>query len=320
MLRGEPSGDLNGGVLRSDLDPQTIVRDKQDTMIDRRLVTGTAAEFRRAMGALYDRLPYKHPFLAILRPLRLPHSIYKHLHFSGECDVVTSGKPFRIILYGDEIENELFWEGLPGRRERVSMSLWIRLCQSARTILDIGANTGVYSLVAAAVNPSAHIYGFEPLRHLFERYERNCQVNGFDIRPFHTAVSNRTGFGMMRGCVLGGIGQGDGELVPTSRLDVLMRFNGIDGIDLAKVDVEGHEPEVLEGMGQFLEKCRPTLLIEVLSDSAGERLERLLGNLGYLYFDLDEVGAPQRRLHIRKSSHWNYLVCQPATAEALSFG
>ena len=279
-----------------------------------------ATKIRRAMGALYDRLPCKHPLLSILRPFRLPHSIYKHLHFAGECDVATSGKPFRIIHYGDEIENELFWEGLPGRRERVSMALWIRLCQGARTILDIGANTGVYSLVAGAMNPRARIYGFEPLRHLFERYERNCQLNGFDIHPFHTALSNSTGFGMMRGWVLEKGGQGDGEIVPISRLDDLMRFHGIGEIDLAKVDVEGHEPEVLQGMGPFLGKCRPTLLIEVLRDSAGKRLEEILENLGYLYFDLDETSPPQRRPHIRKSSHWNYLICQAAVAEALSLG
>lgn len=271
----------------------------------------------QALGALYDRVPYKRQFLPILRRLHLPDSVYRHLHFAGKFDVATSTRPFRIIHYGDEIENELFWEGLPGRRERVSMALWIRLSQMARTVCDVGANTGVYSLVAAAINPEARVYGFEPLRYLFERYERNCHLNGFDIHPLHTAISEDTGFGRMRGWTLEKTGQGDGESVPVSRLEALLDVSGVSEVDLVKIDVEGHEPEVLRGMGPLLDKCKPTLLIEVLSDVAGGRLEELLEGLGYLYFDLDDVKAPRSVPHIRKSSHWNYLICQRTVAGAL---
>src|SRR5262249_42109813 len=132
------------------------------------------------------------------------------------------------------------------------------------------------------------------------------------------AISNSIGFGTMRGCVLEKTDEGGDEVVPMSRLDFVIRSHGLDGLDLIKVDVEGHEPEVLEGMGPFLAESKPTLLIEVLSDSAGEKLEALLGPLEYLYFDLDEIGPPRKRPHIRKSSHWNYLVAQPAVAETLA--
>jgi FkbM family methyltransferase len=223
--------------------------------------------------------------------------------------------------FGDEIENELFWEGLPGRRERVSMELWLRLCEKAQVILDVGANTGIYSLVAAAMNPGAQIYGFEPTKSLFGRYERNCRLNGFNVHTFCTALSNSSGVGVMREWMLakgGGGGLRDGEVVRTIRLDAVIGEHSIGRIDLAKIDVEGHEPEVLEGMGCFLGQFRPTLLIEVLSDEAGAKLEEFVGDLGYLYFDLDEMSAPRRVKRIRRSSHWNYLVCTEATGRELS--
>ncbi len=109
----------------------------------------------------------------------------------------------------------------------------------------------------------------------------------------------------------------DDEVVPTKRLDELIEGCGIGCVDLAKIDVEGHEPEVLEGMGQFLAEFKPTLLVEVLSDWAGEKLGALLGNLGYLYFDLDEVNAPRCKRRIRASTRWNYLACSPATMQEL---
>jgi FkbM family methyltransferase len=272
------------------------------------------------LGSLYDCLPFKQPVLTSLRPFHLPNRIYRHLHFNGTFEVATSVKPFKIVHYGDEIENELFWEGLPGRRERVSMRLWMRLAQTARVIIDVGANTGVYSLAAAAVNPSAEIYGFEPVANLFARYERNCRLNGFNIHAYKAALSNSAGTGMMRGWVLEQMSEARSNRdssVPIHRLDELWETFGRDHLDLVKVDVEGHEPEVLEGMGGLIAKLRPTFLIEVLSDAAGRRLESLLGALGYVYFDLDEVGPPRLSPHIHASSHWNYLVCQPHVAETL---
>jgi len=277
----------------------------------------------RALGALYDRLPLKRQVLSPLRPLRLPHRLYRHLHFEGPFEVATPGRPFRMVHHGGEIENECFWEGLPGKRERVSMALWMRLAEEAEVILDVGANVGVYSLVAAAVNPAARVYGFEPLAELYGWYERNCALNSFDIHPHRTALSDEMGVGVMRGWVLekGREEPGpEGEIVRTSRLDALIEAEGISRIDLVKLDVEGHEPDVLAGMGPYLAKYRPSLLIEVLSDPAGERLEAMLGSLAYVYFDLDDVGAPRVRPHVRASSHWNYLVCQPEVAEFLGLG
>jgi FkbM family methyltransferase len=275
---------------------------------------------RRTLGALYDRLPLRRRWLSPLRPLGLPHRLYQHLHFEGVFEVATRGRPFRMVHHGDEIENECFWEGLPGRRERGSMTLWMELAERAKTIVDVGAHVGVYSLAAAAVSPAARVHGFEPLAELFARYERNCELNRFDVHCHRVALSDAIGVGVMKGWVLekGPAEPGpDEELVRTSRLDAMLEAAEVGSIDLVKLDVEGHEPEILAGMGRYLTECRPSLLMEVLTDGAGARAEAVLDGLAYLYFDLDDVSVPRRRSHIGASSHWNYLICQPEVAARL---
>ena len=105
--------------------------------------------------------------------------------------------------------------------------------------------------------------------------------------------------------------------VPVTKLSTYIAARGLERVDLMKIDVESHEPEVLEGLGTYLQSFKPTLLIEVLTDAVGRSLERIVGGLGYLYFDIDEVNPPRRVEQIRKSRHWNYLLCQPAVADRL---
>jgi hypothetical protein len=106
--------------------------------------------------------------------------------------------------------------------------------------------------------------------------------------------------------------------IQVERLDTFVERMGIDRIDLMKMDVETHEPEVLAGMGRYLEEFAPAMLIEILTDEVGEAVENLVKNIGYLYFNIDDRGGRLKKVeHIRKSDHWNYLLCSPATAKDL---
>ena len=101
------------------------------------------------------------------------------------------------------------------------------------------------------------------------------------------------------------------------RLDTFCQLNNISKIDLFKIDVETHEPEVLEGYGELLAKHRPSVLIEILSDDIGEKVEKIVSNLDYLYFNIDEKGSILPVKSIRKSLYYNYLLCSRQTAEKL---
>ncbi len=105
--------------------------------------------FRSIIKQCYAALPFKQPAYKVLRRLGPPpERIYRHLHFKGTIEVdVSPTEHFRMQHHGYMIENELFWKGLAGW-EKVSMELWTRLSKRCNVILDIGANTGMYALVA----------------------------------------------------------------------------------------------------------------------------------------------------------------------------
>lgn len=142
---------------------------------------------------IYQAAPFKKPVFSVLRKLGIPETIYKHLHFKGVIDVPVAGKSFKVFHHGYQIENEIFWSGLTGGWEKVSMGLWIQLCQKSKCIFDVGANTGIYALVAKTVNPNAPVHAFEPVRRVKEKLDHNIKLNGFDIVANEVALSNYNG-------------------------------------------------------------------------------------------------------------------------------
>src|SRR6266849_1923520 len=92
----------------------------------------------------------------------LPNSIYKHLPFHGAFVLHhPAGSDFRMMSYGYELENNLYWEGLSGW-EPECIQPWIRFATEAREVIDIGANTGFFALLAAATGARPRLHAFEP--------------------------------------------------------------------------------------------------------------------------------------------------------------
>ena len=64
------------------------------------------------------------------------------------------------------------------------------LCNGSDVILDIGANVGIYSLIAKSENPNAKIIAFEPSRKIYPELIVNMDLNNFDIKCERIALSN----------------------------------------------------------------------------------------------------------------------------------
>jgi FkbM family methyltransferase len=282
---------------------------------------------------LYKLIPFKRELFLIVRSLVKPSErIYKHLHFQGAFKVrVDDSHAFLLKHYGYQIENEIFWEGLAGGWERVSFGLWIKLAAEAKVVFDVGANTGVYALIAKAMNPSAAVYAFEPMRRIYDKLQENNALNNFGIICVEKAASNRDGAAIVYDTkadhlISVTVGKNihppevkvEEATIEAVRLDNFISQTKLERLDLMKIDVETHEAEVLEGFGSYFERFRPTLLIEIVADEVGERVEELVKGKGYLYFNIDEVsGSIRREEHIRKSDYFNYLLCDDATAARL---
>lgn len=65
--------------------------------------------------------------------------------------------------------------------------------KNIRCDFDIGANTGVYSLLSKSLNPKAKIYAFEPVQRTFKRLEQNIAINNFDVTTEQIALSDKSG-------------------------------------------------------------------------------------------------------------------------------
>lgn len=287
---------------------------------------------KKIFKKIYQLIPFRKQIFRLVKFFWVPPpAIYKHLHFKGKINVQTGrGRMFAMYHYGNEIENSVFWEGLYGW-EKISMKYWTHLCRSANVILDIGANTGLYALTAKSVNPGATVYAFEPLRQMFTKLAYNVALNPFTIHCVEKAVSDKNGRAILYetgkenvaaatlNAELRQYGKLDRETeVECITLDAFVEENHLEKVDLVKIDVETHEPQVLRGYLKHLFLHRPDFLLEVLCEDAGEQLTRLFEGRGYLYYNVnDKEGKMKQTERIGKSDYFNYLILTEATARKL---
>ena len=288
---------------------------------------------KKLLHALYSLVPFKKPLLLFLKKMGTPPQwLYRHLHFKGKFNVnISPGKSFQLIHYGFEIENELFWKGFQDGWEKVSLGLWVQLCKNSDIIFDIGANTGIYAMVANTINGKAEVFAFEPVERVYDKLVKNCELNKFNTTCYQKAVSNFTGKAVifdteevhvLSVTVNKNLNAPSTPVkeyeIETITLKQVIEDNKLPRIDLMKIDVETHEPEVLEGMGEYLKKFQPTMLIEILNDEVGQRISQLISGIDYLYFNIDEDNGIRRVDTITHSDYYNYLLCSKEIATELN--
>jgi FkbM family methyltransferase len=283
---------------------------------------------------VYRRLPLRRKALLALRSLGAPRAAHR-LYFDGPFPVRLDETHEFLICQHNRwgIETSIFWNGLQAGWEPQSVAAWVKLCQSAQVILDVGAAEGLYALIAKCLRPAATVMAFEPFPPRLQELQRNVRQNHYDIACLHTALSNYEGHadfffaddfahtgGLAR--APGGEAWRSGDKVPVTTLARVIEDARLDRLDLIKLDVEGAEPEVIEGLGPHLRAFRPAMLVEVLDDSAGARIEAQVDGLGYVYLEVDESGrgggpALKRRHHIAKAADLNFLLLSEEQAAAV---
>jgi FkbM family methyltransferase len=154
-----------------------------------------------------------------------------------------------------------------GRWEHNYATAFERLLRPGAIVLDIGANHGVYALLAAAkVGPAGHVYAFEASQDFCELIRASISVNGLDkvITLEHRAVADRAFETTLATDVQmsgGGHLVADGVAEPAARsahgiksetvrciaLDEYFSDPG-QRVDVVKMDIEGAEGLALKGM------------------------------------------------------------------------
>ena len=158
------------------------------------------------------------------------------------------------------------------------------------TVIDIGANLGVYSLpMARLVGETGRVFAYEPgseTRALLEHSrELNAAVN-LDISPFALSDREREGWLVFgRSSELNALGNsGMGEPIRITSLDSEDVRRGWPSPDFIKIDAEGEEESILAGGRSFFARHSPLIMFEIGAPEVNERLRALFCAMGYRLF------------------------------------
>jgi FkbM family methyltransferase len=173
------------------------------------------------------------------------------------------------------IAKELYW----GRGERVradeklALELFVDLARSADVVMDIGANTGVFSLCAALASPTADVRAFEIVPEVFDVLLRNIVRNDLAHRiecrleaiaaidtilrvpAFAKTSSLPTSASIIDQ-------PSAGTRIRCTSLDEALK--DVRGRVLMKIDVEGGEDVLFQHGGSALRRLGPDIVCEVL--------------------------------------------------------
>lgn len=195
-------------------------------------------------------------------------------------------------------------------------------------VLDVGANTGLYALAAAAANRTVQVVAFEPLDPVRNLLQRNIGLNpelASRIKIEPVGLSNETGsFSFYetindRGFISTSSsleplhvqtvgGEHIERVIHTVTLDSFSQTLGDRTVSLMKIDVEGHEHAVISGGRRFLATHRPIITIELLGNATKAPIDKFLTEEDYFAFAM----APRT---LRQCDHimfhpdaWNHLL------------
>ena len=240
---------------------------------------------------------------------------------SGEFRMQYCGQDLRYYAEGDDVVADLLYYGR--NPELNELRLFTAFAQHSGTILDVGANTGLYAVLGALAAPTSSIYAFEPHPANFRRLQRNLELNGAtNVKALQLAAGERSGeisftvpadgsISMVSSPVAGFASAFYPEppktlSVECVTLDDFVEKQQLGRVDLVKIDVEYFEVEVLSGMRKLIAEQQPILLCEAFvydfvvaqrPELAGkidphhhERMEELLREAGYHFYCVESTG------------------------------
>lgn len=188
-----------------------------------------------------------------------------------------SGRISRAFLRLAPYASVQAFEQLLRLRREPSLLVFDELVRPGDVVLDVGAHRGVYSdRLSRLVGETGRVHAFEPnpdglaVLHSVARHRPNVIIHAL-------ALSDRPGTASLLRPVVAGdrvdamsslgnpmvaAGSHDSVRVRVSRLDDELQSEPAR-IVLVKIDVEGHEHEVLEGGRELIDKSRPYLIMEI---------------------------------------------------------
>ena len=197
----------------------------------------------------------------------------------------------------DGVALRCFWNN---HYEKKTLEIWSKLSAIEGIILDIGAHTGIYSLVANNSIKKGQILSFEPHFLNFARLNLNLRGNGFSTRtmfmntvgkenqmqPF--SVMNNIDY-LTSGGKIGNIKNQFTTQIQTIAIDSFLDKTARNNVKLIKIDVEGNEYQCLQGMIDTIKSSKPIIFFECISEKNNLEIETVLKSHDYSFFIIDDT-------------------------------
>jgi|SRR5580658_1408254 FkbM family methyltransferase len=218
---------------------------------------------------------------------------------------------------GEMLQRQFYFFGTYSLEEDM-LRCWETAAKGAKLIFDVGANAGIYSLAALAIQPDATVHAFEPTPEIAARLRATAVLNGLDHLHVHeAAVLNKNGQAALKR-FRGELGDNEGmnfisrdvgdsgtERVETVCVDEFCQDHSINHIDLMKLDIQGHEHSALEGAARLIRSGKIGVIFMELNwaksaetTCATTESIRLLEQAGYRF------SRPGKCLNWRKAGDW----------------
>lgn len=202
--------------------------------------------------------------------------------------------------------------------------------------IDVGANVGYYTLLATS--KGARVMSYEPERENFARLLHNLALNNFSAQCLRMAVGNKSGTMTLQ---INPLNRGGNSMLPNddyktgarhySRKEIEHMFgvenlaqevevNTLDSlvqerVKILKIDVEGFEAQVFEGMEEILSKgMAENIICELGNKETREEVIRVVKQHGYRAYSIDSAGS---LLEETTGRDLIFVLCKPSAANTV---
>lgn len=216
--------------------------------------------------------------------------------------VAVSADGLKMELMSRDGESFTFYENLI-RRDYLRHGIQLG---PGDNVIDIGANVGSFAILAASmVGTTGKVFAFEPAGATFSRLKRNIELNEFkNITAINAAVGSADGeIKLYLGdrsayaSMLQQVG-GQTETVRARTLASVIKELGLDRVKLLKLDCEGAEYDILDGLTMETARKIDQISMEVHKIPGHETAEipQTLERLGFVTHDTYPLVAFRRGL------------------------
>lgn len=195
-----------------------------------------------------------------------------------------------------------------GAFEPYQMALFRQIIKPGMTVVDIGANIGLYSVIAGKlVGKDGKVFSFEPEKNNYEFLNRNIEANNLNnVFPNKTAVSSEKS---TKNLFLFSENTGSYSLVDnrktnvsvpvqTDTLDNLLKQLSTNKVDVIKMDIEGAEYKAFEGMIQTINNSANLKMMIEFFPNAIRRFNQdplqFLNTIKSLGFKISEINEDKK--------------------------